>query len=310
MTDTLAGTMARFRDGSLAKHSFIEAMHSLHARLFEYPALLHGGEILGIEIAAGGVVFITKAGIRFRLDPADQRQPPLEVLNFGPFEKEDGEMLAGLIAPGAVVYDVGANIGWYSLHLAAADPSVRVFAFEPVPSTLSRLRDNLALNGLPNITLIDHGLSDRDEELTFYVYPEGSGGSSAANMSGRPSVHEVRCVVKRLDDVYTTLSAGPDVMKVDVEGAELFVLRGAVECLNRHRPVVFCEMLRKWAAKFNYHPNDIIDLLRSLGYTCFIARPGRHLVACPQVTEATAETNFFFLHNDRHAALVAQYARD
>ncbi len=281
-------------------------MHALHARLFEYPSLLTG-EIRCIEIDAAGVVFVSQAGVRFRLDPDDQRQPALEALNFGSFEGDDGAMIAALAAPGAVIYDVGANVGWYALHLAAADPTAHVVAFEPVPATLAQLKANLALNGLPNVTVVDRGLGERDEELTFYVYPEGSGGASAANQSGRPSVREVRCRVQRLDDVAATLPAGPDLLKIDVEGAELFVLRGAVETLRHHRPAIVCELLRKWAGSFGYHPNQVIELMSAFGYDCFIAAPGRQLVPCPTIDDTTMATNFVFLHRDRHAAERRQF---
>lgn len=297
MSDTLADTAASYRAGTLAKPAYIEAMFAGHARLFEYPALLHG-DIRGLEITADGVVAVSRAGVRFRLDPHDERQPAVEALNFGTFEGDDGAMIAALAKPGAVVYDVGANVGWYALHLATT--GARVIAFEPVPATLAQLRANLALNELSNVTIVEHGLSNRDEELTFFVYPEGSGGASSANLSGRPSVREVRCRVKRLDDVAPTLPGGPDLMKIDVEGAELFVLQGAVETLRKYRPAIVCEMLRKWAARFDYHPNDIIDLLTSLGYDCFTALPGRQLAACPRVDDATTATNFVFLHRERH----------
>jgi hypothetical protein len=66
-------------------------------------------------------------------------------------------------------------------------------------------------------------------------------------------------------------------------------------------------MLRKWSAKFHYHPNEIIELLAGLGYRCFTVKAER-LVKFAKMDEATLETNFFFLHNNQHAAEIGQWS--
>jgi hypothetical protein len=86
-----------------------------------------------------------------------------------------------------------------------------------------------------------------------------------------------------------------DLIKCDVEGAELFVLRGAAQVIERDKPIVFLEMLRKWARQFDYHPNDIIGLLAASGYRCWAI--GEHaLREIEAVDDDTAETNYVFLH--------------
>ena len=105
-----------------------------------------------------------------------------------------------------------------------------------------------------------------------------------------------------MDDV---LGSEPriDLVKCDVEGAELLVVLGGQKTIERTKPVLFLEMLRKWSAKYNYHPDEIIALLGSLGYVCFSideAGPTR----CKNVTEATRATNFLFLDTVRHGTLI------
>src|SRR5262249_23837472 len=97
----------------------------------------------------------------------------------------------------------------------------------------------------------------------------------------------------------------PDFIKMDVEGAELMVIRGGRETINRAKPKIFAEMLRKHAATFHYHPNDIIDFLATEGYRCFTARAGR-VEEFLRMDEETIETNFVFLHADRHATSISQ----
>jgi hypothetical protein len=68
---------------------------------------------------------------------------------------------------------------------------------------------------------------------------------------------------------------------------------------NINKQLIFTEMLRKWSAKFNSHPNEIIDLLSGIGYRCFATREN-HLIEIFSMDESTIETNFFFLHSEKH----------
>jgi hypothetical protein len=122
------------------------------------------------------------------------------------------------------------------------------------------------------------------------------------NLSDDASIQEIACPVEKLDDFVARERLQVDFIKCDVEGAELMVLRGASATLDQAQPVVFLEMLRKWAAKFNYHPNDIIDYLQGKGYQCH-AVLGDRLVTVPEVTEDTVATNYVFLHGRKHRAL-------
>ena len=232
-------------------------------------------------------------------DPLDWRMAPIEILNFGVYEQTEWDVMAQLIPPAATVFDIGANIGWYSMNIARQAPSVQVHAFEPLPPTYGYLARNVALNQLPNVHLHNFGLSNRAEHLTFYFYPEGSGNASAADLGNSPNKQAFICEVKTLDDFVQETGLAVDFIKCDVEGAELFVFQGGVATLQRQQPVIFTEMLRKWAATFGYHPNDIIALLGSIGYRCFTAQDSR-LSPFVAMDENTLETNFFFLHGDRH----------
>jgi FkbM family methyltransferase len=304
----LQAVRARYRAGELTKHQYIEAMHGQHARLFEYAEYLRDTEVGHIEIRDGEVLMTSRDGVRFLCDPLDRRQSAVEALNFGRYEGADADLFWQLLRPGLTVFDVGANVGWYTLHIARRYPGCRVIAFEPVPVTFARLQKNLALNELNNVELHPFGLSNQDGPLTFYFYPEGSGGASAANNSGLPSVRPITCRVRRCDDFVAETGIVPDLIKCDVEGAELFVFQGARTCLERHRPLIFCEMLRKWAAQFGYHPNAIIDLLAGLGYACYEANAAG-LQPLARVEETTAATNYFFLHTEKHADVLERLIR-
>jgi FkbM family methyltransferase len=292
----------RYRSGDLPKDQFIAAMHGLHERLFEYADLLRQSDIAKLEIDESGVISASRRGPRFRLDPNDRRQPPLEALNFGSFEGDAEAMLARLVSPGDTLFDVGANIGWHALHLALANPTGRVFAFEPIPDTFVRLQENIALNQATNVTALPFGLGERDESLRFFVDRSMPVGASAARHGNSADLLEVTAQVRRLDEVAVEYAVAPALLKIDVEGAELSVLRGALDYLRTHRPVIACELLRKWAKSFGYHPNDVIDFLASLGYDALVAT-GDRLTRFGRVDDQTVATNYFFLHREHHADL-------
>ncbi len=301
MTDTLRQLRSSFERGEISKAAFIERMHARHAQLYEYADLLHDCEVSAIAISAGAVVMSSRDGLKFHVDPADWRAAPVEALNFGDYEQADAQLLSSLFAPDQIILDVGANIGWYALHAADRFPSSIVHAFEPVPRTYEYLQRNIAMNDLGNVFANNFGLSDRSGDVTFFVYPEGSGGASMANTSQRTSVTEVTAKVRRLDE----LELSPDVIKIDVEGAELLAFRGGIETITRCRSAIFAEMLRKWTAIFDYHPNAILELLGGLGYRCYflVDQQPRRL---ERMTDDVTATNFLFLHADRHAEQIRE----
>jgi FkbM family methyltransferase len=190
-------------------------------------------------------------------------------------------------------------MGWCSLVIASQVNGCQIHAFEPIQKTYSFLTKNINLNQVTNVVAHPFGLSDKQKDLTFYFYPEGSGNASSANLSERTDTELVTCHVERLDDFVAVNKLHVDFIKCDVEGAELFAFQGAMETLQRDKPIVFTEMLRKWAAKFNYHPNEIINLFSGMGYRCFVAQADK-LVEFYSMNEDTAETNFFFLHSEKH----------
>lgn len=302
----LAQTKQAFASGALPKQEYIQQMHALHARLFEYPQLLGNTDIARIEITDTGVVTTSRqAGIRMICDPRDKRLVPIETMNFGQYEKPELDMVLRLIQPGWTVFDVGSNVGWYSLNIAKAVADVRVFAFEPIEHTFQLLAENIRLNGASNIRANNFGFSDRSGEIVFYFCDDSSGSASAANIGERPDAQQITCQIRTMDEFVAASRLKVDFIKCDVEGAELRVFRGARKCLAEQKPIVLTEMLRKWCRKFNYHPNDIIELFGQLGYQCFTARDCR-LWPFATMDEGTEDTNFFFLHAGRHAKLIGQ----
>jgi FkbM family methyltransferase len=210
------------------------------------------------------------------------------------YEQAEREMLLSLAHSGDVLFDVGAYVGWYSVDFAQKVPGSKVYAFEPISEARAELNKNLG--GLKNVFIYAFGLSDKTEFVDFHVSESEHGTASMAPLEEDrfgPTT-KVKKLVTTIDEQCSAYHPPPNIIKIDVEGAELLVLKGGQNIIERHRPIIQCEMLRKWSKRFNYHPNDIIALLGGMGYQCFTLRDGK-LSQFETMTEDTVETNFFFL---------------
>lgn len=307
---SILDTRNKFLSGNISKPEFIQTMYQLHhSKLFEYADYMKHTNIASIEIFDDELIMTSRdKGVKIICPLGDYRVAPIEALNFLDYETTDSAMIMQLVSPEDCVIDIGANMGWYSINIAKNYPLSKVHAFEPIPKTYSFFERNVKLNRLVNITTQNFGLSNERKDITFYFYPEGGVNASSANLSERADAELITCHVERLDDYVSDNKLNVDFIKCDVEGAELFAFQGGKETLQRSRPIVFTEMLRKWAAKFNYHPNEIIALFSSFGYQCFYA-DGMFLKKLVAMTDETLETNFFFLHSEKHAVQIATFLR-
>ncbi len=307
-------TKTDFKDNKLSKADFIGQMHEMHKALFDFAGNLADTEISKIEIEDNNVIFTTRktdlipGGVKFYVDALDKRITPLEAFNFGQYEQEDSEMLYRLVNNGDIIFDIGANIGWYANNLARKLPDSVIYCFEPIPETFAQVTRNTELNGSQNIKLNNFALSDAVQTLTFYYSPSVTGASSSVNITENDSMVKLECQANTLDNYFKENNISRlDFIKCDVEGAEFMVYKGGAATIAQQKPIVFSEMLRKWAAKFNYHPNDIVDFFKQFGYNCYTSHKGR-LVIVDRITDDTMETNFFFLHPEKHADKIKELA--
>ncbi|MFB5762609.1 FkbM family methyltransferase [Paenibacillus medicaginis] len=304
LTTPLFSERNEHMNGTLLKPDYIATMHEkYHQLLFAYSSYLQDTNIAKIEIMDGKVLMTTREhGFQFLCNPNDQRTVPIEMLNFGDYEQNELKGIFNMLSTSSTILDIGANCGFYSLQLARQYPDSQVYAFEPIPATFEYLQQNLALNHVTNVTAYNVGLSNQEGTFPVYFYKGGSGNSSLKNLSGHEKVELVECQFRRLNSYIDEIPGPIDFIKCDVEGAELLVVESGLEVIQRHKPILFLELLRKWAAKFNYHPNDVLHILGNLGYRCFVFTAGK-MVPIEEINDQTVETNFIFLHSENHASL-------
>lgn len=189
-----------------------------------------------VTVAAGGL-----AGLRLQLDMQKEKDYWL-----GTYEPGLQAALRDFARPGMTAYDVGAHIGYVSLLLArAVGAQGRVFAFEPLPANLDRLRANLALNPeIRNVIVVPAAAGDRTGTARFLLHESGEMGK-AQGSAGRQAQYrgalEVEAIA--LDDfVYAQDNPAPGLLKLDIEGGEVLALPGLRRLLAEARPVVLLEL--------------------------------------------------------------------
>ena len=162
----------------------------------------------------------------------------------GVIETDVQDLLCQWLRAGMTVYDIGANVGFLSVIVARlVGGSGRVIAFEPVPSLAQQTARNAQLNGFEHLSIYPVALSDTDGEAIFQVSQNLTMGKLASPKSSGGSATDLVVRSNRLDTVIREQCLPyPDLVKVDVEGAEAAVLDGAIEVLQRARPLLLIEL--------------------------------------------------------------------
>src|SRR5580704_4473606 len=182
-------------------------------------------------------------------------------------EPETARFVRQFLKPGMAFWDVGAHLGEYSLLASRlVGPSGHVEAFEPQSDTFAWLTANIRANYLANITPHESAVADTSQARRFTVVKEPSLSHLAVGESTGVSVSTTT-----LDDVMSTSGRTPHMVKVDVEGAEMLVLRGAREVLGLPvgaAPVWLMEYSPENCTRFGYSANDLLALFLDKGYRC------------------------------------------
>ena len=181
----------------------------------------------------------------------------------GTYEKDKLAQVVSLLPRGGVFYDIGAQAGYHTV-LAAKRAGLlgAVYAFEPLPRNQSYLRKNLELNGIRNTTMVPAAVSDRNGELHFDPGP----GFMAGHIS--ESAEGIRVSAVSLDHWAETEQARPpDLMKIDVEGAEHAVLLGARQLILRDHPAILIDTHDFLGGPHDGLHEACVAKLREYGYT-------------------------------------------
>jgi FkbM family methyltransferase len=260
MTDTYAGTLLRgavraytwYFPYSRGKRRLIRLFHRFSAAPRRpLRTRLRGGLLVDLNV-----------------QEAVQR----ECYYFGAYEPGIISIWQRLIRKGMVVVDCGAHIGQYTLYGArAVGTTGQVYAFEPTPDTFKTLAHNVELNKLKNIQLVNAALADTlSGKQEFYLRKDtNQGANSLAPTSATSELASFTVETTTLDTHFAASEQLPGVIKLDVEGAELLALRGAVRVIEAAHPWLILEASEKHLQAFGHSLSQLRDFLDEQGYSLY-----------------------------------------
>jgi FkbM family methyltransferase len=185
----------------------------------------------------------------------------------GDVEPEVQAVLRKYLRPGMTVYDIGANIGFFSLLAARlVGATGRVTAFEADPEISARLRENVARNQGASISVEEKAVWSSSSPVFFAradaeMSPDRGLGHVIDDEAQRSAPSTIRVEAVSVDE-YVRKAGAPDFIKCDVEGAEVEVFRGAEKLLNERQPLILCEMHGE------ENRQTLIKVFANLGYRC------------------------------------------
>lgn len=186
-------------------------------------------------------------------------------------------LLHKLLKPTMVFADVGANVGEFTVYAAKRLSSGKVLAFEPIEFIYETLADNVYRNAFDNVMLFNFGLFDKAGQSEMFGSPDAlkqtflEGWGTA--FKDPDLIHAGQSTMAVFDDLVKELHLKRlDIMKIDVEGAELNVLHGSKNSLEKFHPILIMEINEFTFHRAGYSSKHIFDFLSTLGYAYYLIK--------------------------------------
>jgi FkbM family methyltransferase len=215
-------------------------------------------------------------GFRMKLDLADPEQ--LKVYFYGHYhERYEADLVQRLLWGDDIFWDVGANVGYFTLVAATAlAKRGRIVAFEPGKNAYERLTENIAVNAYENIRTFPVAVTDGEGEAVLHLAGDIADSSASLYPAGDIQTGQEVCRTVSLDHVLAAEGLSPpDLIKLDAEGAELAVLRGARGLLATSPPLWLMEMEEKNLQAAGASKAEVARLLTGCGYQAAHLSKGR-----------------------------------
>lgn len=267
-----------------------------------------------IKITKDGCILVKSNGLQLFFDFKQSIcRAETDLLMKEDYEKKEMDYISNYLKEKKCqnVLDIGANVGLFSLELYLENSDITYHLFEPIPTTFDMMKKTAKLNNVNNNLFIMNNMGMSNEKGKFDFYLPGACEAASlqpiddtfylkesdamGNYSGKSVIKKVECKVNTIDN-YIESNNIEDIgfIKIDVEGNEKSVLFGAEKTLSKYHPMVYCELLRKHASRFGYHPNEVIDYMKKFDYNCYTLR-NNELIQINKIDDKTMETNFFFM---------------
>lgn len=229
----------------------------------------------------GSLVVRTRHGFMMQVNPHRNKGVDASIYFNGTYEAGTIHTIQRILRPGDVFFDVGANIGLMTLAAAqVVGAHGQVHAFEPVRSIGDILRANVSLNDFRQVTVHDEALGESSEQRWIYEQPSINAGS-ASFVATRNGLSEHKVPVLRLDDFVERAQIDSiRMIKIDVEGWEINVLKGARDVLTGDRAPALCVEYTSYHDQAAGTLTDLYDYITSVNrYRCFKLRYGKETIS-------------------------------
>ncbi len=178
------------------------------------------------------------------------------------------EALESCLNTGDIFYDIGANVGFFTIIAAKLVGNTgHVYAFEPAPENASTIRNNVQINQFPHVTVLEKAVSSSSGTGKLLLTHD-PGGNTLATAGSPPDVKgEMSTELVSIDDLVAQGGVKPpDVVKVDVEGAEVEVLQGMAQTIKSFQPLIIYEIDDESQADFARKQTEVESLLLEFDY--------------------------------------------
>jgi FkbM family methyltransferase len=195
-----------------------------------------------------------------------------ESLLKGGYEQAEMDFATRFLKPGMTVLDIGAHRGFHTLFFSKKVGRLgHVISMEPSPVDRKRLQLHLRINFCRNVRVVDYAVGEENEKANLYAVPTNSVLNSLRPPDTDFETAATAVVVRKLDDIVSEMKVeAVDFVKLDVEGGELGVLKGAQGLLRRvPRPVILCEVLEQRTRPWGYRGSAIIEYLAQMDFAWF-----------------------------------------
>lgn len=255
----------------LMRHKLISALRDWDVRGIRRLSVVLPKLLLPKPETVGKHVLQTIHGVELLIDPSVDNGVELSLFETGTYEKGTIQLLTDLLRPGSTFLDIGANIGLLSaIASKRVGATGKIIAVEANPKTVEILRHNLALNRCENVEIYPLALGSENGTATLYENWDVNRGGASLLSQGDEKGIEVP--VRRLDQLLTDEVV--DVLKIDVEGFELEVLKGGLELLKAQQPVLIIEVSEQRENEKGVSPQEIYAFVQTLGQYQFFKQKG------------------------------------
>lgn len=225
----------------------------------------------------------SKINLKLQLDPNRPNHKTMDAwLSQGAFYEPDvSQFMIRTLEPGDTVVDVGANLGYFSMLASLlTGEHGRVIAFEPDEANIADIKTNALLNGIADqLTIIDQPAKDFAEDTSFFINSDNSGGNALWDPAQFPGNVKCQAEGKKLAFRSTTLdieirrlkTSKIKLIKIDTEGAEELILRGALQTIADCAPMfIVCELHTFGLERLGCSQQSFRSLMKKQGYDCFV----------------------------------------